>query len=164
MKKTITLKKGIIILFILFSNYSFSQFHYFYKDNFANGISGIKYQDNFYDVNAKGLEKFINETEMPTELKKDLFEQTKKIRKNQTISSIALYGGFAGGAGIMINEALNPSDGGKMKSSNLFMGLGVAVLGGIINLIVKPKIKDYFHFVNTFNNNNLQESKIDFEY
>lgn len=160
MKEIITLKKGIIILFILFSNYSFSQFYYFYKGNSENVITGFKYQDNFYDASPKGLEKFINETEMSNELKKDLFEQTKKIRKNQTISSIAFYGGFAVGAGIMTNEALSTGEGEKMKTSTLFTGLGVAVLGGIINWIVKPKKKDYFHFINTFNNDQ-KESKID---
>lgn len=159
MKEMPTLKKGIIILFILFSNYSFSQFYYFYRGNVENVFTSFQYQDNFYDASPKGLQKFIDETEMSSELKKDLVEQTKKIRTNQTISSIAFYGGFAAGAGIMINEALSTGNGEQMKSSTLFTGLGVAALGGIINLIVKPKKKDYFTFFNTFNNDQ-KEKKI----
>lgn len=151
------LKKIIILFIILFSNYSFSQFYYFYRGHSENVITGFKYKDNYYDASPNGLKKFISETEMSSDLKNNLTEQTKKIKTNQIISDIAFFGGFGAGAGIMINEGLNREEGEQMKSSTLFTGLGVAALGGIINLIIKPKKKDYFNFINTFNNGKEEE-------
>ncbi|RKE91901.1 hypothetical protein [Ichthyenterobacterium magnum] len=159
MKQIPTIKKGIFILFILISNYSFSQFYYFHRGNSENVIIGFKYQDNYYDASPKGLKKFINEVEMSNNLKNDLLNQANKIKTNKTISDIAFYGGFGAGAGIMISEALSVDDGEQMKSSTLFTGLGVAALGGIINWIIKPKKKDYYNFINTFNNGK-KENKI----
>ena len=154
------LKKGLLILFIFTCNYSFSQFYYFYNGGSGNNLKGFKYQDNYYDVNPKGLKLFINETSMSDEMKSELSNQIKKISSNKTIADVALYGGFGLGAGIMINEALSTEDGEQMKSSTLFTGLGVFALGGIIHLIVGPKKKDYYNFINTFNKGNT-EDKID---
>lgn len=159
MRQTPVFKTGIVIVFLLISNYSFSQFFYFDRGTSEKVVKGFTYQDNYYDTSPNGLKKFISETEMSESLKKDLSAQANIMAKNKTISDIALYGGFGIGAGIMINEALSKSDGEQYNSGTLLAGLGVALLGGVVNWIVKPKIKDYYNFVNTFNNGN-KEHKI----
>lgn len=160
MKLTPILKKLMILLILFISNYSFSQFYYFYRGHSENVVTGFKYQDNYYDASPSGLTKFISETDMSSDVKQDLIAQTKKIKTNKIVSDVAMYGGFGIGAGIMINEALTVEEQEQMSSSTLFTGLGVVVLGGIINLITKPKKKDYFNFINTFNNGK-QAAKID---
>ena len=160
MTKEHVLKNAMILVFLLVSNASFSQFYYFYRGNSENVVTGFKYQDNYYDASPKGLKKFISETQMSDMLKADLTAQTKKMSTNQTISNIALYGGFGVGAGIMINEATSKSDGEQFKSSTLFTGLGVAALGGILNWIIKPKKKDYYNFINTFNNGTKEKIEV----
>ncbi|GIZ08851.1 hypothetical protein [Flavobacterium sp. UMI-01] len=147
------LKKVIIIVFFLFSNYSFSQFHHYYFANSKGSIAGIKYQDKYYSSSSSGLKKFINETEMPDELKNNLNEQARRIATKNIVSGILVYGGFALGGGIMFNEVVNKKDGENPESATLFKGLGIAVLGGVFNFIISPKRKDYFNFINTFNEN-----------
>lgn len=158
----------LIMLFMLTSNYSFSQFHYFYKGGSENEVTGFKYNDNYYDASPAGLKKFINEVEMADGVKADLTAQAKNISRNDLIATISLYGGFGVGAAIVINEGLNKKEGEHMKASTAFTGLGIAALGGIINWIVNPKRKDYYNFVNTFNNGKNQEKikfglKIDYD-
>lgn len=145
------LKKFLLLICLCTFNYSFSQFYYFYNGGSGSDVNGFKYQDNYYDVNPKGLKLFTSETTMSDEMRTELSKQLKKISTNNTIANVALYGGFGIGAGIMINEALSKENGEQFKSSTLFTGLGVFALGGIINLIVGPKKKDYYNFINTFN-------------
>lgn len=161
MKEGVSVKLGLILLLVLLSNYSFSQYHYFYTGTSESVLTGFKYNDNYYDASPSGLKKFVSEVEMPEELKNQLTQQAEKISRNDLISDIALYGGFGVGAAIVINEGLSKKEGEHMKASTAFKGLGIAALGGIINWIVSPKRKDYYNFLNTFNNGK-NEEKIKF--
>lgn len=154
------LKKMIVLLVLLFSNYTFSQFHYFYFGGGKSEPERLKYHDKYYDANPRGLKQFVEETEMSDELKGDLKEQIKKISNKKITSKIFTYGGFGTGAGIMINEVMTTEDGETYNKTNLFKGLGVALAGAIIGYIISPKNKDYYEFVNTFNEK--QNDKINF--
>lgn len=146
------MKKIIIVLLLtLMPSYSYCQFHYFYFGGGNNGYSELRYQDKYYTVNPRGLKQFIAETEMPNELKTDLTQQAKKIANKKTISKVAGYGLFLTGAGIMLNEGLSKKEGEEMKSATLFKGLGIAALGGVLHLVIAPGKKDYFNFINKFN-------------
>lgn len=151
MKEGVSAKIGLMLLLVFLSNYSFSQYHYFYTGTSDSVLTGFKYNDNYYDASSSGLKKFVSEVEMPEELKSELTQQAKKISRNDLISDIALYGGFGVGAAIVINEGFNKKEGEHMKTSIAFKGLGIAALGGIVNWIASPKRKDYYNFVNTFN-------------
>lgn len=141
----------IVLLLTLFSSHSYSQFHHFYFGGSKDVIKGIKYQDKYYSSSPRGLKQFIEETEMSSELKNNLSEQARKIANKRTISGVLVYGGFAVGGGIMFNEVLSKKEGEEVKASTLFKGLGIAAIGGILNLIISPNRKDYFDFINTFN-------------
>ena len=86
----------------------------------------------------------------------------KNIRTKDLVSNIAGWGLWSAGAGIMLNEALTKNkEGQEFKSSTVFQGLGVVLVGALLKEFIRPKKRHYNNFVNTFNKK--QSEKIRFE-
>ena len=102
-------------------------------------------------MSPNGLKKFLKETEMPAELKSNLTNQMQSIKKRKRVADIIFWATFLAGVGIMANEAMSVKEYEKMKSGTLFTGLGIVVGGVLVNIITKPKKKDYLEFFNSFN-------------
>ncbi len=146
-----TLKKYTWLLCTFVSGLIYAQDYQFYEVRSEN-LVGFEYMDKYYEANPKGMMKFIEENEMPETLRQDLTAQVDRIRTKRTLSDITFWGGLAAGAGIMINEAVTVEEGEQMSTGTLFTGLGVFAASGLVNwLFIKPKRKDYYNFVNTFN-------------
>ena len=73
----------------------------------------------------------------------------KNIRTKDLVSNIAGWGLWGAGAGIMLNEALSKHE--EAKSSTIFQGLGVVLVGALLREFIRPKKRHYNDFVNTFN-------------
>jgi hypothetical protein len=158
------LMKQITLLFLIFiSSLSFSQIPVF--NNYGGSsieYDGFKYQDQYYEARPRGLKTFLEENEMDSNLKILLTKKMKNIKTKDLVSNIAGWGLWSAGAGIMLNEALSKNKEGKeFKSSTIFTGLGVAVVGALLKEFIRPKKRHYNDFVNTFNKK--QSEKIRFE-
>lgn len=158
------LMKTITLLFLIFTSLlSYSQIPVFH--NYRGGgekYDSFKYKDQYYQARPRGLKAFLDENEMDSKLKMILTEKMKRIRNKDLISNISGWGLWATGAGIMLNEALSKNKEGKeFKSSTIFQGLGVALVGSLLKEFIRPKDKHYNDFVNTFNRK--QSEKIKFK-
>ena len=152
--------KQTILLFLFFiSSLSFSQIPKF--NNYGgNSIEydQFKYQDQYYEARPRGLKTFLEQNEMDSDLKILLTEKMKNIRTKDLVSNIAGWGLWGAGAGIMLNEALSKHE--EAKSSTIFQGLGVVLVGALLREFIRPKKRHYNDFVNTFNKK--QSEKIRF--
>ena len=157
--KSIFLPLISLLTLLLFCKLSTAQFVYIPTPSYdPNALTEFEYQDNFYDTTPRGLRYFLEDTTMDSDLKRELTIQAKRMNTNKTVGLVALYGGFAVGAGIMITEVTS-GDGENPNTGKMLSGLGVFLAGGIINWIVKPKKNDYLKFFNTFNRSQ-SDSKI----
>jgi|TARA_B110000967_G_C18785189_1_gene510381 hypothetical protein len=157
------MKQTILLFLIFISSLSFSQIPVFnnYRGNSIE-YDGFKYQDQYYEARPRGLKTFLEENEMDSDLKILLTEKMKNIRTKDLVSNIAGWGLWSAGAGIMLNEALTKNkEGQEFKSSTVFQGLGVVLVGALLKEFIRPKKRHYNNFVNTFNKK--QSEKIRFE-
>ena len=157
------MKQTILLFLIFISSLSFSQIPVFnnYRGNSIE-YDGFKYQDQYYEARPRGLKTFLEENEMDSDLKILLTEKMKNIRTKDLVSNIAGWGLWGAGAGIMLNEALTKNkEGQEFKSSTVFQGLGVVLVGALLKEFIRPKKRHYNNFVNTFNKK--QSEKIRFE-
>jgi hypothetical protein len=157
------MKQTISLFLIFISSLSFSQIPVFnnYRGNSIE-YDGFKYQDQYYEARPRGLKTFLEENEMDSDLKILLTEKMKNIRTKDLVSNIAGWGLWSAGAGIMLNEALTKNkEGQEFKSSTVFQGLGVVLVGALLKEFIRPKKRHYNNFVNTFNKK--QSEKIRFE-
>ena len=157
------MKQTILLFLIFISSLSFSQIPVFnnYRGNSIE-YDGFKYQDQYYEARPRGLKTFLEENEMDSDLKILLTEKMKNIRTKDLVSNIAGWGLWSAGAGIMLNEALTKNkEGQEFKSSTVFQGLGVVLVGALLKEFIRPKKRHYNNFVNIFNKK--QSEKIRFE-
>ncbi len=148
-------KRFILLLFIFSANYSFSQFNTIpmYYGGGNDGFSQFVYNNQYYDRNPRGLKKFLEETEMTDDLRKDLSAQLKNIYKKKAVSFsgevLALSGFVLFGSNVVSGSS---ESSGEKKLTNVGRAGLVMFLSGIaVKFITCPRKKDYLKFVNTFN-------------
>ena len=148
-------KRFVLLLFIFSANYSFSQFNAIpmYYGGGNDGFSQFVYNNQYYDRNPRGLKKFLEETEMTDDLRKDLSAQLKSINKKKAVSFsgevVALTGFVLFGSNVV--SASNESSEEKKMTNVGRAGLVMFLSGIAVKFITCPRKKDYLKFVNTFN-------------
>jgi len=155
MKLQTLFKGSILFLFIFITNSSFSQINtfYYYGGSGSNSFNEFKYNNQYYDKSPKGLQKFLSETEMSENLRKELNSQLKTIKKKKIISFSGMLLATAGFV-IAANEILTSDKENNERSSTAFIGMGMFCSGIAVNLLTSPSKKRYLDFINTFNKEN----------
>lgn len=154
MNQTFTFRNLSIVLFLVISNYAFSQFTFINGGRPYKNIPEFNYNGNFYELNTNGMSKFLTETEISKDLNENLSNQLQRIKRKSCISSIVFGVAAVSSVGLFGYKVFGQKDNEnneKVGAKDFLLTAGIMSLGIATSLIIKPKKRDYKQFFDTFN-------------
>lgn len=141
-------KKLTLLFFCLFiANQSFSQGLKYY---FTPSIEFTANNTTYY-ADTKGLQKFLDETPMDSELKNELTEKLNVFKKKKKTTQIVGFSLAGAGLGYLLIASSKNKKGEGMKSSDAFTGFGIVCSAVVFDIAFGNKRKDYQQFLETYN-------------
>lgn len=118
----------------------------------TSGSNKFEFSGKKYKTNYRGLEKFIEETTMSSQLRDELNQQAKGIHKKETISKVTKYAGMIGGIGLLFTQLDNDVE--DVNYGVVAASFALFSSGYVVDWLYGPDENDYYKFFETFNHKN----------